>query len=135
MRVLDHIGIAVKSVDEALKLYRDLLGLEVVEVEEVPEEKVKVAMLKAGSTYIELLEGTSEDSAISKYVAKRGEGIHHIAIRVDNVDEVCRKLKEAGLRLVYEEPKLVSGGKRKINFIHPKSAHGVLLEVLERYEQ
>ncbi len=134
MRALDHVGVAVKSLEKALKLYRDLLGLEVIEVEEVPEEKVRVAMLKAGSTYIELLEGLGEDSAISKYIAKKGEGIHHIAIRVDNVEEVCKMLKEAGLRLVYEEPKLVSGGKRKINFIHPKSAHGVLLEVLERYE-
>ncbi len=134
MRALDHVGVAVKNLEKALKLYRDLLGLEVIEVEEVPEEKVRVAMLKAGGTYIELLEGLGEDSAISKYIAKKGEGIHHIAIRVDNVEEVCKMLKEAGLRLIYEEPKLVSGGKRKINFIHPKSAHGVLLEVLERYE-
>ncbi len=134
MRELDHIGIAVKNLDEAIKFYRDILGLELVEVEEVPEEKVKIAMFKAGSVYIELLQGLSEDSAISKYIAKRGEGIHHIAIRVENVDTLTKELKEKGVRIVYEEPKLVSGGKRKINFIHPKATHGVLLEILERYE-
>ncbi len=133
MRELDHIGIAVKNLDEAIKFYRDVLGLELVEVEEVPEEKVKIAMFKAGSVYIELLQGLSEDSAISKYIAKRGEGIHHIAIRVENVDALTKELKEKGVRVVYEEPKLVSGGKRKINFIHPKTTHGVLLEILERY--
>lgn len=134
MRELDHIGIAVKNLDEAVKFYRDVLGLELVEVEEVPEEKVKIAMFKAGSVYIELLQGLSEDSAISKYIAKRGEGIHHIAIRVESVDALTKELKEKGVRVVYEEPKLVSGGKRKINFIHPKATHGVLLEILERYE-
>ncbi len=133
MRELDHIGIAVKNLDEAIKFYRDILGLELVEVEEVPEEKVKIAMFKVGSVYIELLQGLSEDSAISKYIAKRGEGIHHIAIRVENVDALTKELKEKGVRVVYEEPKLVSGGKRKINFIHPKATHGVLLEILERY--
>jgi len=134
MRELDHIGIAVKNLDEAIKFYRDVLGLELVEVEEVPEEKVKIVMFKAGSVYIELLQGLSEDSAISKYIAKRGEGIHHIAIRVEDVDALTKELKEKGVRVVYEEPKLVSGGKRKINFIHPKATHGVLLEILERYE-
>ncbi len=134
MRELDHIGIAVKNLDEAIKFYRDILGLKLIEVEEVPEEKVKIAMFRAGSVYIELLQGLSEDSAISKYIAKRGEGIHHIAIRVENVDALTKELKEKGVRVVYEEPKLVSGGKRKINFIHPKATHGVLLEILERYE-
>lgn len=134
MRELDHIGIAVKNLDEAIKFYRDILGLKLIEVEEVPEEKVKIAMFRAGSVYIELLQGLSEDSAISKYIAKRGEGIHHIAIRVENVDALTKELKEKGVRVVYEEPRLVSGGKRKINFIHPKATHGVLLEILERYE-
>jgi len=134
MRELDHIGIAVRNLDEAIKFYRDILGLNLVEVEEVPEEKVKIAMFKVGSVYIELLQGLSEDSAISKYIAKRGEGIHHIAIRVENVNALTKELKEKGIRVVYEEPKLVSGGKRKINFIHPKATHGVLLEILERYE-
>ncbi len=134
MRELDHIGIAVKNLDEAIKFYRDVLGLELVEVEEVPEEKVKIAMFKAGSVYIELLQGLSEDSAVSKFVAKRGEGIHHIAIRVEDVDALTKELKGRDVRVVYEEPRLVSGGKRKINFIHPKATHGVLLEILERYE-
>mgnify|MGYP000223938242 FL=1 len=131
---LDHIGIAVKNLDEAVKFYKDVLGLELVEREDVPEEKVRIAIFKVGDVFIELLEGTSEDSAITKFINKRGEGIHHIAIRVENVDEVSKKLKERNVPLIYSEPKIVAGGKRKINFIHPKATCGVLLEILERCE-
>ena len=135
MRTLDHIGIAVKNLDEAVKFYRDLLGLELVKLEEVPEEKVKIAMFKVGESYIELLEAMSNDSAIAKYIEKRGEGIHHIAIRVDDVNSLSKELASKGVRVIYPEPKTVAGGARKINFIHPKSTHGVLLEILERYEE
>ncbi|MCD6428168.1 MAG: methylmalonyl-CoA epimerase [Desulfurococcales archaeon] len=131
---LDHIGIAVKNLDEAVKFYKDVLGLELVERENVPEEKVRIAIFKVGDVFIELLEGISEDSAITKFINKRGEGIHHIALRVENVDEVSKKLKERNVPLIYSEPKVVAGGKRKINFIHPKAACGVLLEILERCE-
>ena len=131
---LDHIGVAVKDLDKAVEFYRDMLGLELIEKEEVPEEKVRIAVLKVGDVFIELLEGMTEDSAITKFINKRGEGIHHIALRVENVDEVSRKLKEKGIPLIYSEPKLVAGGKRRINFIHPKATHGVLLEILERCE-
>jgi len=133
--VLDHIGIAVKDLKEGIQFFKDILGLELIGVEEVPEEKVRVAMIKAGDVRLELLEATDEDSAIAKYIKKRGEGIHHIALRVSNADEVSRRLKNAGLRLVYEEPKIVSKGSRKVNFIHPKSAHGMLLEVVEVLKQ
>jgi len=135
VRRIDHIGIAVSSLDDAIKVYRDVLGLELVEVEEVPEEKVKVAMFKAGDSYIELLEPFSEDSAIAKYLQKRGEGIHHIAIGVEDVEKLTEELKERGVRVIYDKPKVVSGGTRKINFIHPKATHGVLLEIVERLKK
>lgn len=129
---LDHIGIAVKDLEGAVRFYKDVLGLELEDVEEVPEENVKVAMFRVGDTYIELLQGITQDSAISKFIEKRGEGIHHIAIRVDNVDKFVEDLKSKGAVLVYDKSKLVSRGSRKINFIHPKSTSGVLLELVER---
>ncbi len=129
--ILDHIGIAVKDLKESLKFFKDVLGLELIRVEEVPEEKVKVAMVKAGEVRLELLEATSEDSTIARFIKKRGEGIHHIALRVENAEEVSEVLRRKGLKLVYSEPKVVSEGSRKVNFIHPKSAHGILLEVME----
>ncbi len=129
---LDHIGIAVKNLDEAIKFYKDVLKLEFEGIEEVPEEKVRIAMFKVGDTYIELLEALSPDSAIAKFIEKRGEGIHHIALRVDNVDEVVKDLKSKNIQLTYDEAKLVSKGRRKINFIHPKMTGGVLLEIVER---
>jgi len=129
---LDHIGIAVKNLDEAVKFYRDVLGLELEGVEEVPEESVKVAMFRVGDTHIELLQGTTPESAISKFIEKRGEGIHHIAVRVEDVDKSVEVLKSRGAVLVYDKSKLVSKGSRKINFVHPKSTGGVLLELVER---
>ncbi len=127
---LHHIGIAVKDLEAAMKLYGDVLKLKLVGVEEVPEEGVRIAMYDAGGVRVELLAGTRPDSAISKFIEKRGEGIHHIAFHVDDVDEVCAALSSAGLQLTYQQPKLVSGGSRKINFINPKSTGGVLIEVL-----
>ncbi len=129
---IDHIGIAVKNLEEAVKFYKDVLGLELEDIEEVPEENVRVAMFRVGETYIELLQGTTQDSAISKFIEKRGEGIHHIAIRVDDVDRSTEVLKSKGAVLVYDKAKLVSRGSRKINFVHPKSTGGVLLELVER---
>lgn len=129
---LDHIGIAVKNLEEAVKFYRDVLGLELEGIEEVPEENVRVAMFRVGESHIELLQGTTQDSAINKFIEKRGEGIHHIAVRVDDVDRFAEALKNKGAVLVYEKSKLVSKGSRKINFIHPRSTSGVLLELVER---
>jgi methylmalonyl-CoA/ethylmalonyl-CoA epimerase len=127
---LHHIGVAVKDLDTTMKLYRDILKLKLLGIEEVVEEGVKIAMFDAGSVRIELLMGTKPDSAISKFIEKRGEGIHHIAFQVDDVDRVCDELVRAGLQLTYPQPKLVAGGSRKINFINPKSTGGVLIEVL-----
>jgi methylmalonyl-CoA/ethylmalonyl-CoA epimerase len=127
---LHHIGIAVKDLDTTMKLYRDVLKLRLLGVEEVEEEGVKIAMFDAGGVRIELLMGTKPDSAISKFIEKRGEGIHHIAFQVDDVDSVCNEFVKAGLQLTYPQPKLVAGGSRKINFINPKSTGGVLIEVL-----
>lgn len=129
---LDHIGVAVKNLEESMKFYRDVLGLELEGVEEVPEESVRVAMFRVGDTRIELLQGTSPDSAINKFIEKRGEGIHHIAFGVDDVDKVVEALRSKGVVLTYDKAKLVSKGSRKVNFIHPKSTGGVLLEVVER---
>ncbi len=129
IRKIDHVGIAVKSLDEAVKTYK-ALGFEVEEIEEVEEQKVKVAMLPAGESRVELLEATSPDSAIAKFIDSRGEGIHHIAINVENIEEALKKAKEAGLRLIDEKPRIGAGGK-KVAFVHPKSTHGVLLEFVE----
>jgi len=130
IRKIDHVGIAVKNLDEAIKLW-EKLGLKVAEIEEVPEQKVRVAVFKVGESRIELLEGTSEDSPISKFIAKRGEGIHHIALGVENIEEHLERLKGEGFRLIDEKPRIGAGGA-KIAFVHPKSVNGVLLELCER---
>ncbi|MEM0505039.1 MAG: methylmalonyl-CoA epimerase [Sulfolobales archaeon] len=127
---LHHIGIAVKDLETAMRFYGEVLKLRLVGVEEVPEEGVKIAMYDAGGVRVELLSGSRPDSAITKFIEKRGEGIHHIAFHVDNVDEVCNELSKAGMQLTYPQPKLVSGGARKINFINPRSTGGVLIEVV-----
>ncbi|AIG99209.1 MULTISPECIES: methylmalonyl-CoA epimerase [Archaeoglobus] len=129
IRKIDHVGVAVKSLEEAVKTY-EALGFRVEEIEEVAEQKVRVAMLPAGESRIELLEATSEDSAIAKFISSRGEGIHHIAVNVENIEEALNKAKEAGLRLIDEKPRVGAGGK-KVAFVHPKSTHGVLLEFVE----
>ena len=129
---VDHIAIAVKNLDEAIEKYRKLLGIEPEKVEEVPQEKVKIAMFNVGGVRIELLQGLSPDSSVSKFIEKRGEGIHHIALRVDDVVKEAERLSKEGFKVLYSEARVVSGGERKINFIHPKTACGVLLEIVER---
>ncbi|MCS7122025.1 MAG: methylmalonyl-CoA epimerase [Archaeoglobaceae archaeon] len=126
---IDHIGIAVKNLNEAIKTY-EALGLKVHEIEEVSEQKVRVAMFPVGESRIELLEATSEDSPIAKFIASRGEGIHHVAINVENISEAIEKAKKAGIKMIDEKPRIGAGG-RKIAFIHPKSTYGVLLEFVE----
>jgi len=134
MRILDidHIAIAVKDLNKAIETFKNILGVEPLKIEEVPEEKVRIAMFRVGNVYIELLEGTDPESSVTKFVEKRGEGIHHIAFRVDNVAEVSKELRSKGFSVVYDQPRVVAGGERIINFVHPKSAHGVLIEVVER---
>lgn len=128
---IDHIGIAVKSIDDAQKLYTDILGLKVQELEEVPEQKVRVAVIPVGESRIELLEATAPDGPTAKYIEKRGEGIHHIAVRVDDIDQTLAELKSAGVPLIDEKFRIGAGGA-KIAFVHPKGTNGILLELCER---
>jgi lactoylglutathione lyase/methylmalonyl-CoA/ethylmalonyl-CoA epimerase len=128
---IDHIGIAVKSIDEALKFYTETLGLKCSGVEEVAEQRVKTAFIPSGDSEIELLESTSEDGPIAKFIEKRGEGIQHIALRVDDIEKALEELKAKGVVMIDEKPRYGAGGA-KIAFIHPKSTKGVLLELCQR---
>ena len=130
---IDHVGIAVKSIDEASKFWVDMLGFRLSRIEDVPEQKVRVAILQAGETTIELLEPTSPDSPVQQFLEKRGEGLHHLTLKTDNLAERLKKLKAADVRLVDEQPRIGAGGA-KIAFVHPKSAHGVLIELCERHD-
>jgi methylmalonyl-CoA epimerase len=127
---IDHIGIATRGIQDAMTFYRDALGLEVSEPEEVADQKVRVAMLPIGESRIELLEGTSADSPIARFVEKRGPGIHHIAVRVDDIRAALANLKQKGARLIDEEPRKGAGGCL-VAFVHPSSTGGVLLELVE----
>lgn len=131
IKKIDHIGIAVKSIDEAKKLFESLLGLKVTETEVVEEQKVKVAFMPTGDSEVELLESTDPDGPVAKYIAAKGEGIQHIAFRVDNIEAALASLKEAGVRLIDEKPRIGAGGA-KIAFLHPKETFGTLIELCER---
>jgi len=125
-----HIGIAVEHIDAVLPFYTDTLGLELEGVEEVESEGVKVAFLKIGETRFELLEPLHEESAVKKYINKKGEGVHHIALEVDNIRERLQRLKTEGIKMINEEPK-PGAHQTQIAFIHPKAANGVLFEFCE----
>jgi methylmalonyl-CoA epimerase len=125
---LDHIGIAVSNLDEALAFYRDALGLEVEAPEEVPSQRVRAHFIPAGQAALELLEATAEDSPIAKYIAKRGPGLHHITLRVDDIAAALAQLKARGVRLIDESPRPGAHGLL-VAFIHPSSAQGVLVEL------
>jgi methylmalonyl-CoA epimerase len=129
MYKLDHLGIAVTSLKSAKQIY-EKLGLSVSEPEEVPAEKVRLVMIPVGQTRLELLEPTSDDSAIAKFIGKRGEGLHHVCLRVPDLTAAVQKLKSGGVRLISEEIKVGAGGHRYV-FVHPSSAGGVLLELVE----
>lgn len=133
MKVLkvDHIGIAVKNMDEALKLYRDVLGLKLIDTEVVAEQKVKVGFIPVGDSEIELLEPTAPDGPVAKFIESRGEGIHHIALRVEHIEQALEELKAKGFRLIDEQPRYGAGNAR-IAFLHPKATGGILLEISER---
>jgi len=133
MKILkvDHIGVAVKSIEEALKLYEGVLGLKLEEVETVEEQNVKVAFLPVGDTEIELLESTSPDGPIAKYIERKGEGMQHVAFRVENIEEALKTLKAKGVRLIDETPRMGAGGA-KIAFVHPKETFGVMIELCEK---
>ena len=131
--VVDHIGIAVRSIDEALSFWQKSLGIQCTGIEEVAEQKVKTAFLPVGATEIELLEATADDSPVAKFIEKKGEGIHHLALRVDDLDAALAELKAPGMRLIDETPRYGAGGAR-IAFVHPKATGGILLELSERKE-
>jgi len=126
---IDHVGIAVASIDEARKIY-EALGLAVDEIEEVPAEGVRVAMIRCGESRIELLEATRDDSPIARFLAKRGPGIHHLCLASDDVRADDRRLRERGFDVLRPEPTRGAGGCW-VQFVHPKSAGGVLLELSE----
>jgi methylmalonyl-CoA/ethylmalonyl-CoA epimerase len=128
---IDHIGIAVKDLNETLKIYTEILGLKSAGEETVAEQKVRVAFIPVGESEIELLESTEPDGTIAKFIEKNGEGIQHIALRVDNIEKVLEDLKARGVRLIDEKPRNGAGGAR-IAFIHPKATKGVLIELCER---
>ncbi len=131
IKKIDHIGIAVKSIEKASELFSNILGLKVAGEELVEEQKVKVAFLPLGDSELELLESTSPDGPIARFIEKKGEGIQHIAFRVDNIEKVLEKLKEEKVRLIDEKPRYGAGGA-KIAFLHPKSTNGILIELCER---
>ncbi len=127
---INHLGIATKGIEEALKFWEEALGLENVHTEVVEDQKVRVAMLPLGESRIELLEPTSDDSPISKFLEKRGGGIHHIAVEVADIEAALAKLKAKGMRLIDEHPRTGAEGCR-VAFVHPSSTTGVLLELVE----
>jgi methylmalonyl-CoA/ethylmalonyl-CoA epimerase len=127
---IEHIGIATPSLDEALGFWQDALGLEVTHTETVEEQGVRVAMLPVGEPRIELLEPTHADSPVAKFLEKRGAGIHHIAVRVADIRMTLKRLKESGARLIDESPRTGAEGCL-VAFVHPSSAGGVLLELVE----
>jgi len=128
---IDHLGIAVKSLAQAKGIY-EKLGLNVSPEETVEQEKVRIVMVPVGESRLELLEATSDDSTIAKFIAKRGEGLHHVCMRVPDLSSAVKKLKADGVRLVAEEIKIGAGGHRYV-FVHPSSAGGVLLELVEAH--
>lgn len=132
LQKIDHLGIAVKDLAQAVKFYHEVLGLELKGTEVVEEQMVTVAMLQIGESKIELLEPTSEESPIAKTIEKRGEGIAHVAFQVDNIEETLAQLKAGGARLIDETPRIGAGGA-KIAFVHPKSTYGVLVELCEKH--
>ncbi len=133
MKILgvDHIGVAVKSVDQAAVFWNSVLGLSARAREKVAEQKVMTLFLPVGESEIEVLESTAPDGAVARFIDSRGEGVQHIALRVDNIDAALEELRGKGIRLIDERPRNGAGGSR-IAFIHPKSTHGILLELVER---
>lgn len=128
---IDHLGIAVKSIDQGKDFWTGVLGLEFEGAETVETQKVTTAFFPVGESEVELLESTAPDGPVAKYIDKKGEGIQHVAFRVENIEEALKELKEKGIRLIDETPRIGAGGA-KIAFLHPKSTNGVLVELCQR---
>ncbi len=127
---IEHIGIAVKNLEESIKYYEEILGLKCYSIEEVKDQKVRTAFFKVGQTKIELLESTEPDGPIGKFIEKKGEGVHHIAFAVEDIQNQLNNVKEKGIQLIDEKPRKGAEGLN-IAFLHPKSTHGVLTEFCE----
>ena len=130
LKKIDHIGIVVRSIEEALKVYRDALGLPLAHVQEVPEQQVRIAFLPIGDCEIELVEPTAADSGVARFLEKRGEGLHHICFEVEDIEAALQDLAAKGVRLIDRQPR--QGAIGRVAFLHPKSAHGVLIELVEK---
>jgi methylmalonyl-CoA/ethylmalonyl-CoA epimerase len=128
---IDHLGIAVNSIEQAHSFWNDVLGLPFEGSETVEAQKVTTAFYPVGESEVELLESTAPDGPVAKYIEKRGQGIQHVAFRVDNIEEALAELKSKGIRLIDEAPRMGAGGG-KIAFLHPKATNGVLVELCER---
>lgn len=131
IKIIDHIGIAVKDMDAAIKFYEEVLGMKATGTEVVEEQKVKTAFIPTGDSEVELLESTAPDGPIAKFIERRGEGIQHIAFRVDDIDKALEELKAKGVKLIDQKPRKGAGGAR-IAFLHPKATFGTLVELCER---
>ncbi|MBF0226683.1 MAG: methylmalonyl-CoA epimerase [Desulfobacterales bacterium] len=133
MKVLkiDHLGIAVNSIDDGKKFWTDILGIECVGTETVKEQKVTTAFFPVGESEVELLESTAPDGPVAKFIEKKGQGIQHVAFRVENIEDALLELKQKGIALIDEKPRIGAGGG-KIAFLHPKATNGVLVELCER---
>jgi len=133
IKKINHIGVAVKDLNEGIRFYRENLGLEIEGIEEIKEQKVKVAFIPLGESRIELLQSTDPNGPIAKFIEKKGEGIHHIALDVERIEETLQKLKEKGVQLIDEKPRIGAHGI-KIAFLHPRGTKGVLMELCEKHE-
>ena len=128
---IDHIAIAGSSLDEALSTFRALYGLEPDRVEEVASDKITEAMLPVANTHLQLLEPTDPSSTVARFIERRGEGLHHIAVRVEDLEATLEHLRSQGAQLIDEKPR-VGGGGHRVAFVHPKTTHGILIELVER---
>jgi len=128
---IDHLGIAVNSIDDGKAFWSDVLGLDFEGAETVAEQKVTTAFFPVGESEVELLESTAPDGPVAKYIEKRGQGIQHVAFRVENIDDALAELKEKGVQLIDQQPRIGAGGAR-IAFLHPKATNGVLVELCQR---
>jgi methylmalonyl-CoA epimerase len=129
---IDHIGIVVRDIQEALQVYETALGLPLKEIVHVPDQKVNVAFLPIGESNVELVQPTAEDTGVAKFLEKRGEGVHHISIEVADIEASLAQLKAHGVQLIDEVPR--QGAHGRVAFIHPRGAHGVLIELVEHEE-
>jgi len=131
---IDHIAIVVEDIDQALRFWRDALGLELHHVEDVPDQMSVVAFLPTGESEVELVKPATEDSGVARYLKKHGPGVHHICFEVDDIEDCLQQLMDRGINLINEQPIIGTGGK-KIAFIHPESTHGVLIEMYQLTEE